>query len=178
MTTASGFTSLLRLAASAAAAAALAACTHHPAGAPVQPECTAETPLVPGIPGSPGHLLPSPRNPNGDSELAALMRRFVEDLTASRAALLSPTTSPGALRPRGPLLPVHRRMRCSWPTAPADRTPTFDALAVSYLAQVQALDEAPPEALRAAHGRVVQACQACHEVSCAGPLEVIEGLKL
>lgn len=32
-------------------------------------ECTLETPLIPGVPGSPGHLLPSDRNPNGDSEL-------------------------------------------------------------------------------------------------------------
>ncbi len=68
-------------------------------------------------------------------------------------------------------------MRCSWPTALADRSPAFDALAVAYLAQVQALDAASPAEAPDAYRRVVMACEGCHQASCPGPLEVIEGLK-
>ena len=45
-----------------------------------QDDCTLDTPLIPGVPGSPGHLLPSEINPNGVSELAALMRTMQRDL--------------------------------------------------------------------------------------------------
>src|SRR5688572_17207363 len=77
-------------------------------------DCTWQTPLVPGIPGSPGHLIKSPRNPNGDSELAVLMREFVEDLQDARTLL-------EAGQPVKKLYPTHRKMRCAWPTNPAER---------------------------------------------------------
>jgi hypothetical protein len=124
---------------------------------------------VPGVPGSPGHLLPSLRNPNGDSELAALMRRFVDDLGAARAAVK-------ARAPKAALAKAHRRMRCAWPTDVKDRTPTFDALAIVYLAQVEALDAAGPAA-DLEYARVLEGCQGCHQASCPGPLDVIEGLR-
>jgi hypothetical protein len=131
------------------------------------PECTFETALVPGVPGSPGHLIPSSRNPNGDSELAALMRHCVDDWKEARAALKTGQ----AIRPR---FPVHRRMRCSWPTDPADRNQAFDALAVGYLTRVQAFDARP--SVKTYEG-VLDGCKACHEVTCGGPLQVIESLR-
>ena len=51
-------------------------------------DCNCSTPLQPGVPGSPGHLIVSPRNPNGDSELAVPMRQFVDDLTEARIQAL------------------------------------------------------------------------------------------
>jgi hypothetical protein len=147
----------------------LATCTHLPTEA-VQPECTLATPLVPGTPGSPGHLLPSLRNPNGDSELAALMRRFVDDLTLTRTAL-------EARGPRRALAPKHRRLRCAWPTEPKDRTPVYDALAQAYLARVEELDLAGPEAAEPAYRRVIEACRGCHQASCPGPLDLIDSLQ-
>jgi hypothetical protein len=146
----------------------LATCTHLPADR-VQPECTLATPLSPETPGSPGHLLPSARNPNGDSELAALMRRFVEDLTLTRAAVK-------ALQPRPALAPAHRRMRCAWPTDPKDRSPVYDALAQAYLARVLELDAAGPGAAEPAYRGVIEACRGCHQASCPGPLDVIDSL--
>lgn len=135
--------------------------------APNEAACTADTVLVPGIPGSPGHLIPSSRNPNGDSELAALMRRMVVDWEEAKVAL---ATDAGV----APRFPVHRRIRCAWPTSASDRDAPFDAFAVAYVAQVRAFDERPS---RAAYEGVLNACQACHEVTCGGPLEVIDALR-
>ena len=93
-------------------------------------DCNLSTPLQPGIPGSPGNLIKSPRNPNGDSELAVLMRQFVDDLREVRMLA-------EAGQPLRKLLPVHRRMRCAWPTKPDERNERFDTLAQGYLAAVR-----------------------------------------
>lgn len=136
------------------------------AGAPID-DCTLATVLTPGIPGSPGHLLPSERNPNGDSELAVLMRRFVDDWKQARVQL----DAGAAVAPK---LPAHRRMRCSWPTAAADRNPLFDGYAIGYLSKVKAFDFKPS---RDTYEGALDGCKACHAVTCGGPLEVIEGLR-
>lgn len=152
------------------------ACTKQPAstsavdaGVPAAliDDCTFETKLVAGIPGSPGHLIPSERNPNGASELATLMRTFVDDWRAARVAL---EADAGV----GPKFATHRKIRCAWPTDAADRNPTFDGFAKNYLSAVKAFDAQPG---REKYEGVLDACKACHEVSCGGPLEVIEGLR-
>ena len=130
-------------------------------------DCTLATPLVPGIPGSPGHLIPSPRNPNGDSELAVLMRRFVDDLHEARPLL-------EAKKPVPKLWPAHRRMRCSWPTKPEERNARFDAMAVSYLAMVKRYDDAPGQAT---YNGIIDGCIACHSQSCGGPIPFIEDMR-
>lgn len=157
-------------------ALALAACpkpapTTHDAGAPPPPadDCTFETKLVPGVPGSPGHLISSERNPNGASELATLMRTFVDDWRATRGALEADDGSAVSAK-----YPVHRKIRCAWPTDLADRNVTFDGYAKNYLTAVKAFDAQPK---RETYEGVLDACKACHEVSCGGPLEVIEGLR-
>lgn len=130
-------------------------------------DCTLATPLVPGVPGSPGHLIASERNPNGASELAALMRTFVDDWSAARTALEADAGVP-------PRFATHRKLRCAWPTVPSDRTAAFDAMARRYLDAVQAFDAAPQ---RERYERVLDGCKACHEATCGGPLVVIEGLR-
>lgn len=139
-----------------------------PAG---EPDCTLETALVPGVPGSPGHLIASDINPNGASELAALMRTMVADWRAVKASL----EADAGADPGKQLHPAHRKIRCAWPTDPKDRDATFDGVAASYVAAVKAFDAAPS---RETYGAVIGGCAACHEVTCGGPLEVIEGLKL
>lgn len=133
-------------------------------------DCTMDTPLVPGVPGSPGHLLPSDLNPNGASELAALMRTMQADLTAARPVLLDG----GAI---APLLPRYRKMRCAWPTDPVDRNALFDGLAQAYLINVENLDRRTPDALTA-FDNVLGACHTCHDNSCPGPLVVIDKLRI
>jgi hypothetical protein len=165
----SGLRTLLRAAAVAGAGLALfslGACATRAAPA----ECTLQTPLVPGVPGSPGHLIPSEINPNGASELAVLMRRFVSDWRAVQTGLRDHQPLP-----KGPRFPVHARLRCSWPTEPADRNEAFDGFAQAYLGAVKAFDQKPSAA---ALNQVVASCRACHESTCSGPLVVIDSLRL
>ena len=137
-----------------------------PANRPVEDDCTLATPLVPGIPGSPGHLIKSARNPNGDSELAVLMRKFVADLHDARTLL-------EAGKPVAPWFATHRKMRCSWPTVATERNERFDGLAQGYLAMVKAFDAVPT---KTTYNNVIRGCISCHAASCGGPLEFIEGM--
>lgn len=136
----------------------------------VEEDCTFATVLVPGVPGSPGHLIPSERNPNGASELATHMRTMVDDLKNARAKVRAGEAPP-------PLLQKHRKLRCAWPTSLSDRTEAFDAMAQTYLARIATLDQRPAD-LRAAYTGVVAACRSCHEATCDGPIPVIDGLSL
>jgi hypothetical protein len=130
-------------------------------------DCNLSTPLVPGIPGSPGHLIKSPRNPNGDSELSVLMRQFVDDLREVR-------TQAEAGQPVKKLLPVHRKMRCAWPTKPEERNEQYDGRAQGYLAAVRTFDGQPNQAN---YNAIIAGCIACHSVSCGGPLDFIDSMK-
>ncbi len=155
------------------------ACTKSAApagGAPVgQPapvaedaDCNLQTPLVPGIPGSPGHLIKSARNPNGDSELAVLMRQFVDDLRLARSTLEAGQPMPKKL------FPAHRKMRCSWPTRPEERNERFDTRAQGYLAMVRAFDQAPG---KGTYNGMIEGCVNCHSQSCGGPLDFIDSMR-
>lgn len=133
-------------------------------------DCTLATPLVPGVPGSPGHLLPSDINPNGASELAALMRLMQNELTQARGVILD-----GGVPPL--MYPRFRKMRCAWPTAAADRNEQFDGLALAYLATVRNLDARTGKTADA-FDNVLTLCHACHNSSCPGPLVVIDALRI
>jgi len=141
------------------------------AAAPLPKDCTLATPLIPGVPGSPGHLLPSAINPNGQSELSAHMRSMQAQLKAARQAIA-----------RGekvaPLLSGFTKLRCAWPTNPADRNAQFDASAQAYLAAVAAFDAAAPAVAAPAYDQVLDACRSCHERSCSGAIVAIEALRL
>jgi len=130
-------------------------------------DCNFDTPLVPGIPGSPGHLIVSSRNPNGDSELSVLMRQFVDDLREVRVLA-------EAKRPVKQLLPVHRKMRCAWPTRPDERNVAFDGRAHVYLATVRAFDDKPGQDT---YNAMIAGCISCHAQSCNDPLDFIESMK-
>jgi hypothetical protein len=130
-------------------------------------DCSLTTPLVPGVPGSPGHLVKSERNPNGDSELALIMRRFVDDLSTARALV-------EAGKPVPPMYPVHRRIRCAWPSKPEERNEGFDARAQGYLAAVRAFDAKPSQQT---YDAIITNCIACHSVSCGGVIEFISSMR-
>lgn len=154
------------------AASAVAPGQSLAAATPPGEDCTLQTPLTPGVPGSPGHLIPSSRNPNGQSELAALMRRMEAALKEA-----GPRLQKG--EHVGPFLPQFRRIRCSWPTNPADRDAEFDALAGAYLSAVSSLDTAADVASATrAYSGVLQGCRSCHERTCGGALAAIDALRL
>lgn len=149
------------------AAAPMAAVEAAPAATAIDDaDCNFHTPLVPGIPGSPGHLIVSSRNPNGDSELSVLMRQFVDDLREVRVRI-------EAKQPVKQLLPVHRKMRCAWPTKASDRNVGFDGRAQSYLATVRMFDAAPGQAT---YNAMIAGCISCHAQSCGGPLDFIDSM--
>ena len=130
-------------------------------------DCNLQTVLDPNKPGSPGHLIKSDRNPNGDSELAVLMRVFVDDLRDARVLV-------EAEQPVKPMFVVHRTMRCAWPTVPSDRDESYDARAQGYLAVVRGFDAAPS---KESYNAIINSCVACHQVSCGGVIEFIESLR-
>ncbi len=156
------------------AALMFCACPKKPEGPPPKPadvdDCTFETKLVPGVPGSPGHLIASERNPNGASELATHMRMMVDDVRDAKAKVLAGQPVPA-------LWQKHRKIRCAWPTAPGDRDAAFDVMAQNYLAKVRELDAKPGDP-KAAFTGLVGACRTCHEATCDGPIAVIDGLAL
>lgn len=134
---------------------------------PVDNDCTLATVLEPGIPGSPGHLIKSSRNPNGDSELSSLMRVFVDDLREARTLL---EAGQGVKK----LHATHRTMRCAWPTKPEMRDERYDGLAQSYLMQVHSYDEAPG---KDTYNGIISGCIACHSQSCGGPIPFIDSMR-
>ena len=134
-------------------------------------DCNFKTVLDPKKAGSPGNLIPSPRNPNGDSELAVLMRLFIDDLREARLLLEAGAKADKSL---AKMWPTHRLMRCAWPTKPSDRDESFDGRAQSYLMTVRAFDEAPS---KDSYNAIVTSCVACHQVSCAGVIDFIESLR-
>ena len=111
-------------------------------------ECTAETVLIAAKPGSPGNLIKSDINPNGDSELAVLMRVMRDDLRNARDHLLR-EDSPASL------LATHSKIRCSWPTDPNVRDAKFDQMAVSYLLAIEDLTVKPQSSMKMAYGRAL-----------------------
>ncbi len=130
-------------------------------------DCNLGTVLRPGVPGSPGHLMVSDRNPNGDSELAVLMRGFVADLEAARLQV----RAGGA---PSPMFEHHRAMRCAWPTNPAERNAAYDQRAQAYLYAVRQFEATPN---RDSYNAIVTNCVACHTASCAGVVPLIEQLR-
>jgi hypothetical protein len=130
-------------------------------------DCNLQTVLDPNKPGAPGHLIESPRNPNGDSELAVLMRRFVDQLKENRLRVKNGESVEK-------LFPTHRTMRCAWPTNPKERNEGYDGRAQSYLATVRAFDEAPD---KETYNAVVNACIQCHQINCGGVIGFIETLR-
>jgi hypothetical protein len=149
------------------AAPSAASPTAAPGGAAADDDCNLQTVLVAGVPGSPGHLIKSARNPNGDSELAVLMRAFVDDLREARVLA-------EGKQPMKKLFPTHRKMRCAWPTKPEERNEKYDAHAQSYLAAVRAFDGEPT---KANYNGMIAGCVACHTVTCGGVLDFIGGMK-
>ena len=135
-------------------------------------DCTWETPLEAGVPGSPGHLIPSERNPNGHTELAWRMRAMQDHLAAVRAAIVEGQALP-------PKPPDHHRIRCSWPTTASDRNAAFDAFSVNYLQALDTLhDGASATPVKERYAAALGTCRACHENTCPGPLMAIDSLAL
>ena len=141
--------------------------------ATVTAECDHETPLKPGALGSPTNLVQLPNRDPGVSELAALMRKILEGLTAQKRVL--ETQSQGAKAVALPPLLDFSRISCAWPTDHSTRTALFHAHAI---ATNKTLENHSKNQTRRSYTQVVDSCLACHQHYCRGPVSAIKGLYL
>lgn len=106
-------------------------------------------------------------NPNGDSELAVLMREMAKYTEDTKAALLEGKELPA--KPAS-LATIHTAQKTE---ADLD-TSVFNPMATHYLAQVDQFVAAGKEDKVRYFNSMVAACKGCHENFCHGPLKRIE----
>lgn len=112
-----------------------------------------------------------PLNPNGDSELALLMRAMFDDGLKMKTQLQN-----GEM----PALSVaFEKIHTATPTEPGkSSTPEYQVHALSYEQAVKALKTAAPGEAEASYTRMVDACMNCHRAICPGPMVRIKKLYL
>lgn len=112
-----------------------------------------------------------PVNPNGDSELALLMRDMMSSASNLREMIKQgnvPKSFPEAF------LKIHTAK----PTDSDTKKASFDNFANNYISNLQTLYTSPKEDLAKNYNAVVNACASCHSEHCPGPLKAINKLKI
>jgi cytochrome c556 len=112
-----------------------------------------------------------PLNPNGDSELAMLMREMM-----TSASNLKEMVKQGNLPEKFPeeFLKIHTAQ----PTDSETKKASFEAFADNYISNLQALYKSPKEDLTKNYNALVNSCASCHSQHCPGPLKAINKLKI
>ncbi len=120
---------------------------------------------------TPSECATKPLNPNGDSELALLMR----DMMASSQSLKEKIKQ-GNLPDKFPeeFLKIHTAL----PTDSETKKESFDGFANNYISNLHVLFNSPKEELLRNYNAVVSACASCHSQHCPGPLKAINKLKI
>ena len=110
-------------------------------------------------------------NPNGDSELALLMRHMYDSLNSMNTLIKN-----GGMPSKFPesFLKTHTAK----PTTSTTKLESFDAFADDYITTLRLLYNSPKADLNKNYNSLVQKCANCHEASCPGPLKKIYKLKL
>ena len=106
-------------------------------------------------------------NPNGDSELALLMRQMFDDGMAMKAAIESGTEPVFNHEPQAIFT-----AQATEPEKAASKA--YHDFGQAYLASVKAFQSATPEERKAFYTGMVQSCMACHEQLCPGPTRKIK----
>lgn len=112
-----------------------------------------------------------PLNPNGDSELAMLMREMM-----SSASNMREMVKQGNLPEKFPeeFLKIHTAQ----PTDSETKKASFEDFADNYISNLNNLYTSPKEDLTKNYNAVVSACASCHSQHCPGPLKAINKLKI
>lgn len=110
-------------------------------------------------------------NPNGDSELALLMREMY-DSSASLKELIKKGKSPANFPEK------FVKMQTAKPTDVKVKNVTFDALSNEYLKSLISVHQSPKKELVVNYNLMVQKCINCHQVFCPGPIQKIGKLKM
>ena len=112
---------------------------------------------------------PGSLNPNGDSELALLMREMYKDGMKTKQQLLD-----------GKQPEVHvkyKQIHTAKATESLNITPTdFKSFAVAYEAAVDTFIASPSSNKVGAYQSMVNACMNCHKIVCPGPRVKIKHL--
>ena len=108
-------------------------------------------------------------NPNGDSELALLMREMFDHSMEVKAQL----------EKEGKFDPIKRfeEMKTAEATEPEKAaSDLYKAMADTYLSTVDLANGAPPSHRKKAFNSMVDNCMSCHQQLCPGPMVKIEKL--
>lgn len=108
-------------------------------------------------------------NPNGDSELALLMRDMFDDCMAMKEAIYDGGAPSFSHDPQA-IFTAH----ATEPEKAA--SPEYQALGKAYLAAARAYESAAPEERKAYFQGVIHTCMACHQELCPGPTRKIRRL--
>ncbi|MEP6792904.1 MAG: hypothetical protein ABJB16_01150 [Saprospiraceae bacterium] len=110
-------------------------------------------------------------NPNGDSELALLMRAMYDDGMLTKQALLDG---------KPPMVNVkYHQLHTAKATEPQKvATPNYDAFANAYESSVESFLESDTVSRVEAYHSMVNACMNCHQTICPGPTVRIKHLFL
>ncbi len=114
---------------------------------------------------------PKPLNPNGDSELALLMRKMMHASESMKEMVLQ-----GNVPKEFPeeFMNIHTAK----PTDSETKKASFDGFAGSYISNVKTFVNSPKEELTKNYNAMITACVNCHSEHCPGPLKAINKLKI
>jgi cytochrome c556 len=112
-----------------------------------------------------------PLNPNGDSELALLMRKMLRSSESLKEMIKQ-----GNLPKEFPeeFLKIHTAK----PTDSETKKASFDGYATNYLNNLQTLYNSPKAELTSNYNALIHSCASCHAEHCPGPLKTINNLKI
>lgn len=110
-----------------------------------------------------------PLNPNGDSELALLMRQMFEDGERVRAQVKEG-------KPVDIQVDFEKIMTAKATDPAKMQGPDYPAFAGAYVEAMKALRDAPPAEAQDKYSEVVATCMNCHQQSCPGPMVRIKKL--
>lgn len=108
-----------------------------------------------------------PINPNGDSELALLMRDMFEESDSLKQLVLQGKSLSG--------LEKYENIHSAIPTDPTVTGPVFEAFATSYIESIKALEASDSTSIFN-FNQMVDQCMNCHTEFCPGPKKRIKKL--
>jgi hypothetical protein len=111
-----------------------------------------------------------PINPNGDSELALLMRAMFEEAQLIKQQIKNGEPITVKLD--------HEKILTAHATEPEKAaSDTYKAFAELYLQNIKSLQSAEPQQVVNIYDNVVQSCMSCHQSLCPGPIVKIKKLQ-
>lgn len=108
-----------------------------------------------------------PLNPNGDSELALLMRDMFEESDSLKQLVVDGKQLSG--------LKKYQDIHSAIPTDPTVTGPVFEAFAEAYIQSIKALETADSSSVFN-FNHMVDQCMNCHTEFCPGPKKRIKKL--